>query len=310
MKVFISWSGEFSQKIAALVKDWLEKCIQSIEAFVSKEDIEKGENWSARINDELANTNYGIVCLTKDNISAPWINFEAGALSKLVDSRVSTIAVDVSYSEIKGPLSSFQNTTLEKAEMQKLLRSINETISKNGGKALSEDRLTESVEAFWPSLQHGLDQIFEQHKKEPVKKTTNKVSVQQENIDELLQLARNQNAILSDPMRLFPPKFFLNVLNEINNDSRGGEIEVPILVLFERTLMMFRKLRLINPDSVELIDCIREYIEVIDGFMASLLPRNRNLYYKLKSLKSEFGEVVGMPLSRRPRRVNQLQNEL
>ena len=231
MKVFISWSGEFSQKIAISVKNWLERCIQSVTAFVSKEDIEKGENWSLRLNDELANTNYGIVCLTKDNISAPWINFEAGALSKLVDARVSTIAVDVSYSDIKGPLSGFQNTTLDKSEMQKLLKSINDAISKDGGNSLSEDRLVDSFEAFWPSFASELDRLFDQHKKEPPKKTTNKVSVQQENIDELLQLARNQNAIISDPMRLFPPKFFLNVLNEINNDSLGGVIVDPILGL-------------------------------------------------------------------------------
>ncbi len=130
MKVFISWSGEFSKKIALLIKDWAEQCIQSIEAFVSDEDIEKGENWSARLTNELSSTNYGIVCLTSDNISAPWIHFEAGALSKLVESRVSTIAVDIQYSEIKGPLSSFQNTKLEKDEMFSLLKSINNSIFK------------------------------------------------------------------------------------------------------------------------------------------------------------------------------------
>ena len=41
VKVFVSWSGELSQKFAAALKEWLEQCIQSVEVFFSSEDIEK-----------------------------------------------------------------------------------------------------------------------------------------------------------------------------------------------------------------------------------------------------------------------------
>ncbi len=33
MKVFVSWSGELSQKYAKALKEWLEQCIQSVEVF-------------------------------------------------------------------------------------------------------------------------------------------------------------------------------------------------------------------------------------------------------------------------------------
>ena len=41
MKVFISWSGEKSKKIAEVFRDWLPQVIQAIEPFVSFEDIKR-----------------------------------------------------------------------------------------------------------------------------------------------------------------------------------------------------------------------------------------------------------------------------
>ena len=55
--------------------------------FFSPEDIEKGENWDSKISQVLSECNYGIICLTSQNVSAPWINFEAGAIAKSLDSR-------------------------------------------------------------------------------------------------------------------------------------------------------------------------------------------------------------------------------
>jgi hypothetical protein len=81
MKIFLSWSGHKSHEIALVFRDWFPSIIQSIDPYVSSEDIDKGARWSTDIAKELENSTFGILCVTKDNINAPWLTFEAGALS-------------------------------------------------------------------------------------------------------------------------------------------------------------------------------------------------------------------------------------
>jgi TIR domain len=85
VKIFISWSGEASHAVAIALRDWLPSVLQAVEPYVSSEDIEKGARWNAEIAQQLNNTEFGIVCVTRSNVGSPWLNFEAGALSKSVD---------------------------------------------------------------------------------------------------------------------------------------------------------------------------------------------------------------------------------
>ena len=51
-----------------------------LECFVSDVDIASGTNWWLQIKSELKSCSLGIVCVTKENVNAPWIYFEAGAM--------------------------------------------------------------------------------------------------------------------------------------------------------------------------------------------------------------------------------------
>lgn len=101
MQIFISWSGPTSEKLATTLRDWLPLVIQAVRPYVSSEDIKKGSRWGSNLAERLSESRLGIICVTKENVSAPWLNFEAGALSRsLTDTFVSPFLFGVKSSDI------------------------------------------------------------------------------------------------------------------------------------------------------------------------------------------------------------------
>lgn len=220
MKVFISWSGTTSHKVAKVFRDWIPSVIQAVQPYVSSEDIDKGARWSSDIAAELDNSAYGLICLTKQNIHAPWINFEAGALGKSVDkSNVSPFLFRINPSEFNGPLLQYQSTKYEKEDILKLMNSINTCC---GEQALEPDRLNKVFEMWWPDLKSSLDDIPEDDSEtHPTKQTVNSKQADQAKfssiLEELLELTRGNYQLLRAPETLLPPKYLNYALG--NNRS-------------------------------------------------------------------------------------------
>ena len=109
MKVFISWSGDRSRQVAEALRDWLPQVLQFVEPWLSARDIDKGARWGAEVASELSASQFGILCVTPENQSAPWLLFEAGALSKQVEqSRVTPYLFKIRPSDLKHRLPSFR----------------------------------------------------------------------------------------------------------------------------------------------------------------------------------------------------------
>lgn len=157
MKVFISWSGNRSKKVALIFRDWLPTVIQAIEPFVSSEDIEKGARWNTDIAQELKDSSFGLICVTKDNLNSQWLNFEAGALSKTIDNTyVAPLLFDVKPSELKGsPISQFQATSFSKEDMKRLI----ETLNNATGSSLNPTRLDKAFELCYPDLEKSIKEL-------------------------------------------------------------------------------------------------------------------------------------------------------
>src|SRR6516162_4741717 len=132
-KLFICLGGERSKEIAAFLRDWLRNVHQNIEPFMSEEDIGKGERWSKVLTDKLEDSDFGLVCLTSENLTAPWLHFEAGALSKIAGSHLVPILYKVQTEDINGPLKDFQAASLDnKAQMRHVLTQINDVMADQG----------------------------------------------------------------------------------------------------------------------------------------------------------------------------------
>ncbi len=280
MKVFISWSGLLSQKIAELLKNWLEQCIQSIEAFYSSEDIEKGDLWNAKVTSELRDTNFGIVCLTKDNINAPWIHFEAGALSKMLDSRVATLAINIPFSDIKGPLSTFQATKIEKDDMYKLLKAINNAQDK----PLTEEKLKNTFEAFWGKFENDFMEIISQETEKEDKKSTPKINVA-ETVEEILQLVRSQNAMINSSTKIIPHEYFEDMMQRAIHRNDTNYI---FDKLYDFTKYVLERFSEQEPEeNIEVEFFKHQYLQFVEDLVSDY-PVWRRRFSNLLSAKNKF----------------------
>jgi hypothetical protein len=87
--------------------------------------------------------------VTRDNQHAPWLNFEAGALAKAVESsRVVPLAIDLKPSDIEPPLGHFQAQPASEDGIYEIVRSVNAACEPQ----LDDARLGKSFSKWWPDL--------------------------------------------------------------------------------------------------------------------------------------------------------------
>ena len=183
-KVFISWSGDLSKRLAEATREWLPGVLQFVKPYFTPEDIEKGARWGSDIVGELESSDIGIICLTKSNTQKPWILFEAGALSKSFDkSRVCTILFDLDTTDLTGPLTIFQHTKFEKSDFKKLVKSINNAATDN---KLDDAVLDGVFDMWWPKLEENISAILADHNNDPPQADRS----ERDMLEEILELSR------------------------------------------------------------------------------------------------------------------------
>ncbi|MBU4227264.1 toll/interleukin-1 receptor domain-containing protein [bacterium] len=194
MKVFISWSGKDSRKFGEALRDWLPAVLQFVKPYFTPSDVEKGSRWNSEIAKELESSKMGIICVTRENLHSDWVLFEAGALSKsLESSRLCPILFDIQNTDLTGPLKQFQTTEFNKNDFKKLVSAINANYGEN---KLQAKVLDSVFEKWWPELEAKVNTIFtklDQVDEEPIR-------TDRDLLEEILELSR----ISSKNLRKFP----------------------------------------------------------------------------------------------------------
>lgn len=178
--------------MAESLKDWLPLVIQVAQPFVSSQDIAAGERGLRVIAQELEETSSGIICVTRENSLAPWINFEAGALSKTVgESRVIPCLLDLPPTDLTGPIAQFQAvSSSDKGKVLDMLRSLRDHA---GLTHPTDEQLGRAFTAFWPDLEAKFDearQVNSQAASATPSRDTDEI------LEEVLVLARRQEGVL------------------------------------------------------------------------------------------------------------------
>jgi hypothetical protein len=158
MRIFISWSGNNSHNAAEALREWLPLLFQIIEPWLSSSDIMAGTRWANELAENLDEIDFGILCLTQDNVNSPWIMFEAGALSKsLKKGRIVPYLIGVNPKDLnESPLSQFQCVASDKIGIKKLIVSIAESLERN---VRTLPALEKVFEKWWPELKEKLKKI-------------------------------------------------------------------------------------------------------------------------------------------------------
>ena len=169
MDIFISWSGNRSQKVAELLNDWLKCVIQAVNPWISTHNIDRGALWFTTISESLSNTKFGIICLTQENKNQPWILFEAGAIAKGVSAnRVCTLLIDLKPTDVENPLAQFNHTIAKQREsVWELIKTINKELQ---DKSLPEPILTNAFNTYWPQFEKKYNKILSEDTIKPTKR--------------------------------------------------------------------------------------------------------------------------------------------
>jgi hypothetical protein len=150
MKVFLSWSGQASRDVAHAVRDWLQAVAPGVQPVVPSADIGGARRWSRDGADRLERTDLGIVCAMADNVADPWLLYEVGALSVVLDDkRVVPLLAGVDAAELPPPLAQLKAARLDKEDLLRMARSINGLLDP----PRSDDLVRSSCEISWLGLE-------------------------------------------------------------------------------------------------------------------------------------------------------------
>ncbi len=259
MKIFISWSGDRSHQLAQALHGWLPLVLPYVEPWLSKADISAGDRWAQEVAKGLESSNFGIICITPENLGSPWILFEAGALAKSMQgAKVIPLLLGLEFSDISGPLAQFQAKKLGKEGLEEIVQSIN----LSAPAPEPEDRAKERFAGLWSSIEKKIEAIPAQAPGEK------RARPQHEILEELVTTVRGVEGrfaklddSLSDPgyrsrrrrMRPMHPMMFEDMSHMISEEG-----DDPI------TLLMFASM--IRDDLPWMAEIVTEaYREVRDG---------------------------------------------
>lgn len=161
MRISISWSGDLSHRVAILLSKWLPAVVQAVTPFVSPDESRRGTAWFKALKDQHKQIDFGIICLSRENVNAPWLLFEAGILSTRFDEAhlCAMLIGDFPDEALEGPLANFRSIKLnDREDVRKLVQQINQM---HGTRMLSANSLNSAFDRRWRVLEDACKKTIE-----------------------------------------------------------------------------------------------------------------------------------------------------
>lgn len=259
VRIFISWSGNRSQQLAKYLDEFLGMIFESADTFLSTKDIQPGKRWGEVIASALDDINFGIICVTPENINEPWILFEAGALSKSVDeANVIPLLLEAEFKDLTGPLTQFQAHKVERDSVWRIVDALHDLSQTKRDKSVVETLFN----TLWEKFEANVQSIPKDPKAAP--------AVHRSIDDVLEELVRRVRSIerkvgANSSQKLFP--FANKLLKDQVRDERSVEDRAKE---FE-ALKMF-----LSPSTIERDHMSDLFVERYRETMARVLEEKKN----------------------------------
>ena len=153
MNLFICWSGRRGKSVAEQMAAWLQSVFGDRVVPKVSVGIDKGVAWRDELMAFVSESAAGLLCITREALGSPWVNYEAGMLSRSLGpagasaasgaGRIYTLLLGVSASELSGPLAAFQSSDAsDERDVRRLVDSLGRTLAPTGthGSVSVDDR--------------------------------------------------------------------------------------------------------------------------------------------------------------------------
>lgn len=162
MRVFISWSGERSESVAEAFYDMMPLLIHHAEPWISQLDLEPGTLWRDALIGALRDTEFGIICLTPENVDSAWLRFEAAALMSKGDIPVVPFLLPFAEFQVPFPFDLVQHISGTREGTKRLMVYINS----RSRPPVPEGTLLRAFERWWPDFESSLLRLTKQPQSE------------------------------------------------------------------------------------------------------------------------------------------------
>ena len=172
--VFICWSGSRSQRLADTLCTFLTTVVPELKGRVHiSTQLDKGVRWFDEIMNQLERARVGVLCLNAENLTSPWLHFEAGALARGLNASPPGNAGDalatgsrdtghlltylhgVSADRLTGPLAAYQSSSATREDTSRLITSLTNAI----GSPATDNRRQNAFDDAWPAFEYELRAI-------------------------------------------------------------------------------------------------------------------------------------------------------
>lgn len=285
--VFISWSGPLAESVALVLRKWVTVLVSNVQPFMSKKDIGAGARGLDEIAQTLDRVSFGIIVLTKSNQHAPWLNFEAGALSKRLggsEALVAPLLVDLrSMAQVTGPLAQFQGNPMDRQGLTEIFKS-----------------LSTAAKDDWPNVLERLDGAWTKIEQELTIAITNAAETDSDSFPdrtdlELLEEVLNRVRVLPDQIRSLT-----------FNSARASRNEMEKILLHVRTWTTVPAQTVEDDQYMAAFAASPEYHDaLVDAYDLFSQSESYSLWYEVKKMQTiaeawravQTGKLTGTDLS-------------